>query len=509
MFAQIAPMGQLPRPLRVVVATGLATAALLCTTAAQAQLTALDEGVAIGDFTFFPSLEVRIRGEYRRHPVDVGGEVYERTAVQSVGYRSASPAVVRVDERVYDQWLLSERSRLGLRVEHDVVTGVFTLQDARVLGVLPGAPDRTEAGGFGSLGPHEAYLEVRTDVEDPVLRVRLGRQQLVWGDGRLLGESDWSPRGAALDAGWMKLSFGDVSVELLGAMLAPPSAIAPDYVGPERQTGTDAAGAPLNAEGTGGQLYGLNAGWLIVPLFNVELVGLARIARDPLPVTLTRGDTYTIDGRFHGQERGVSYAVEGAYQLGRVAYYGDNHDLSAFAVAGRVAWQTALPWDFRFALEGGYASGDDAEGHDDGTVDSDTTFERFDPIAPETHEHFGQMDLLAWSNAIEVGGEVSVKPDEELLMALGYSFLGLAEPGDRWTTGSLMAVGAAPTNDSVVLGHEVDARLEYAPLEALRFTGGYGLAVLGDGGKAVLEAAGRGDSSLLHHGYLQAELKAP
>ncbi|MBW2453228.1 MAG: alginate export family protein [Deltaproteobacteria bacterium] len=487
----------------------MATAVLLCTTDAQAQLAALDEGVALGDFTFFPSLEVRIRGEFRRHPVDVGGEVYERTAVQSVGHLSAAPTVVRVDDPVYDQWLLSERSRLGLRVEHDVVAGVFTLQDARVLGALPGAPDRTEAGGFGSLGPHEAYLDVRTAVEDPLLRVRVGRQQLVWGDGRLLGESDWSPRGAALDAGWMKLSFGDVSFELVGAMLAPPSAIAPDYVSPERQTATDGSGAPLNAEGTGAQLYGLNAGWLIVPLFNVELVGLARIARDPLPVTLTRGDTYTIDGRFHGQERGVSYAVEGAYQLGRVASYGANHDISAFAIAGRVAWQTALPGDFRFALEGGYASGDDADRRDDGTVDSGTTFERFDPIVPETHDHFGQMDLLAWSNAIEAGGEVSAKPDDELLMALGYSFLGLADPADRWTTGTLTAVGAAPDNDSAILGHEIDARLEYRPLKAVSFIGGYGLCVLGDGGKAVLGAAGRGDRDLVYSGYLQAELKAP
>ena len=506
---QTAPSPLLSRILPVALATGMATAALLATTPAGAQMVALDEGVAIGDFTFFPSLQVRIRGEYRRHPVDVGGAVYERSAVQAVGFESAAPTVMRTDEPVYDQWQLSERTRLGIRVEHDVVVGVFSLQDARVLGVLPGAPDAIDAGGFGSFGPHEAYVDVRTDVDDPALRVRVGRQELLWGDGRLVGWSDWSPRGASLDAAWLKLDFGDVTFELLGSMLAPPSPIAPDYVSHERQTATDAAGQPLDAEGTGAQLYGLNAGWRIIPLFNVELVGLARVAREPLPMELTRGDTYTLDGRFHGQERGVSYAVEGAYQLGRVASYGENLDVSAFAFAGRVAWQTALPWDFRFAAEGGYASGDDAERGADGTVASGTTFERFDPIVPETHEHFGQMDLLAWSNAIEAGGEVSAKPDEELLMALGYSFLGLADPADRWTTGTLAAVGAAPDNASSIIGHEVDARLEYRPLDAVAFTGGYGLCVLGDGGKAVLNAAGRGDRDMLHYGYLQAELKAP
>ncbi len=498
-----------PRCIRLVLGACLTLAVLLSTTVAHAQLKALEEGVALGDFMFFPSLEVRLRGEYRRYPVDIGGDVYERTAVQSVGYQSLAPTVLRRDPAVSDQWLLSERSRLGLRVEHDVLAAVFTLQDARVLGALPGAPDRADTGGFGSLAPHEAYIDVRTDLDDPALRIRVGRQQLSWGDGRLVGDSDWSPRGAALDAGWMKLHFGDVSFELVGAMLAAPGAIAPSYVAHERQTAVGDDGGPVNAEGTGAQLYGLNAGWRIVPLFNIELVGLSRIARDPLPAELTRGDTYVLDGRLHGEERGLSYAVEGAYQLGRVASYGANHDLAAFAAAGLVSWQTSLPWDFRFALEGGYASGDDAEQRADGTVDTGTSLERFDPIVPETHEHFGQMDLLAWSNAVEVGGEVSVKPDEEILMALGYSFLGLAEPGDRWTTGTLMAVGAAPDNESPIIGHEIDARIEYSPLSAVTFMGGYGLCVLGDGGKAVLEAAGRGERDLLYYGFVQAELKAP
>jgi hypothetical protein len=497
------------RCLPIVLGACLASAVLLSTTGAQAQLEPLEEGIPLGDFMFFPSLEVRLRGEYRRYPVDVGGDVHERTAVQSSGYGSSAPTVMRRDPLVFDQWLLSERSRLGLRVEHDVLAAVFTLQDARVLGALPGAPDAVDAGGFGVLAPHEAYLDVRTDVNDPALRIRIGRQQLSWGDGRLVGASDWSHRGAALDAGWMRLHFGDVSFELLAAMLAPPSAIAPSYVAYDRQTGTGDDGAPVNAEGTGAQLYGLNAGWRIVPLFNIELVGLSRIARDPLPAELTRGDTYVLDGRLHGEERGLSYAVEGAYQLGRVASYGENHDISAFAAAARVSLQTALPWDFRFALEGGYASGDDAEQLPDGTVDTGTSLERFDPIVPETHEHFGQMDLLGWSNAVDAGGEVSAKPDEEILMALGYSFLGMAEPADRWTTGNLMAVGAAPDNESPVIGHEIDARLEYSPLRAVTFIGGYGLCVLGKGGKAVLEAAGRGERDLLYYGFVQAELKAP
>jgi hypothetical protein len=70
-------------------------------------------------------------------------------------------------------------------------------------------------------------------------------------------------------------------------------------------------------------------------------------------------------------------------------------------------------------------------------------------------------------------------------------------------------VGADPSNESSILGHEVDAMVEVRPWDPLGFSGGYGLFVLGDGGKAILASAGRGGGDLLHFGYVQAELKVP
>ena len=60
-----------------------------------------------------------------------------------------------------------------------------------------------------------------------------------------------------------------------------------------------------------------------------------------------------------------------------------------------------------------------------------------------------------------------------------------------------------------MLGHEVDVAMDLSPWDGVSFVGGYGLFILGEGGKAILEAAGRNGGDLLHHGYLQAELKAP
>jgi hypothetical protein len=358
------------------------------------------------------------------------------------------------------------------------------------------------AGGYGTFAPNEAWLDVRTSVEDPWLSVRAGRQRVRWGDGRLVGDSEWSIRGQSLDALRVQLDFGDVDVELLGALLALPLPVAASAFGSTIGTSSP----DPNVAVTGAQLYGIDATWRILPLLGLELSALTRVARDPLPSDLTRGDTHTIDLRVFGEERGFEYAAEGAYQLGQVAGYGVNRDIRAFALAARAAWQTALPWHFRFGARGAYASGDDAG---DASATPSDALNRFDPILPTVHEHHAKMDLYAWSNMIEAGGDVSVRPHEMLTVGAGYTFVALAEANDRWSTGYLIPIGADPSEGSQVLGSEIDAWLRVAPWDFLAFDAGYGAFVLAGRAEAILDRAGHAHDGALHYGMLQAELIAP
>jgi hypothetical protein len=474
----------------------LLVVSLAGTQTAHAQLEPLEEGISVGAWTFYPSFALRVRGEYWRHSAEVGGDVFSPTAIQFDGFESAVPPVVRRDPVVDDLWLVSERARLGLRVEWRVLAAVLALQDARVLGVVPGALDVGNRS-FGTFEPHEAYFEARTSVDDPLFRMRVGRQTVRWGDGRLIGDADWAPRGGAMDAARAMFAIGPVDLEALAVLLAPPGPIPPPY-------------APEPAEpptvGTGSQLYGIDVSWRILPLLGVEITGLARVARDPLPLELARSDTFTVGGRVFGDFRGVVYAAEGHAQMGRVAGYAGTaapiRDIGAFAVAGHVSWQTALPGKLRLAARGAYASGDDSNGQGE-------VFARFDPMVPTVHEHHGLMDLYAWSNLIEAGGNVGVRPVDLLSLEAGYTFVGLAQPNDRWSTAYLEPVGAAPLNESHVLGHEVDVVIGMEPWSFARFVAGYGLMVLGEGGSAILEAAGRGDEEFLHYVLAQAQLTAP
>ncbi len=475
-------------PLRLLASASSVLA--LCSTSAlaRAQATPLSESIVIGAWTFRPSLEVRVRGEYRRHPVDTGGAIYDSAAVLSEAYGSTLPGVRDVRANTPDQLYVSERSRLGLAVDRGPVTGVLTLQDARLLGSTQSLLSGAGQAALPSFAPYEAYVDVHTRSGRRAF-LRIGRQRVTWGDGRLVGANDWSLTGRSLDAARFGAQVGDVDVEAMAVLLAAPGN-APPIV----------AGTQKTALGTGAQLYGLDAKWHIFPLLQVEVAGLARVAREPAPTSLTPSDTVVIDGRVSGDHRGFRYAVEAAYELGRVASYGVLRDQSAFALAARVGLETALPGHLTFGAEAAYATGDNG--------DPTSTQKRFDPLLPDEHTTLGPMGLFAWSNVLTAGASIGVKPLDELQMTAGYRFANLANEKGRWTTAQLQPVGAAPSNTSSALGHEIDYALKLSPWKPIDFEAGYGLFLFGDGAREILREAGRG-AQWQHWAYLQTTIHAP
>ncbi len=480
--------------LRLLAATGLGLSLTSSAARAAAQASPLPDSFVVGAWTFRPTLEVRVRGEYRLHPSDVGGDVYDPTAVLAEDYQSALPKVTATQPAITNQYFVTERARLGLAVDRGPVTAAVTLQDARVWGdagvaslVAPGEPVPSV------LAPNEAYLEVHTRAGRRVF-LRVGRQQVTWGDGRLVGANDWSVTGRSLDAARFGAQAGDFDVEALAAMLATPG----QYDAANAGTTTATV-----AEGSGAQLYGLNAVWHALPLLNVEATGLARIVRNPTPSTLTPSNTFVADGRITGDRRGFRYALEGAYEGGQVASYGDTRKLRAFALAARASWETALPAHLTFSGEAAYASGDTNES---GTFKG--TITRFDPILPDEHTLLSPMSLVAWSNLILGGGSIGVRPLEELGLLAGYRYAALAEPGGRWSSAALYPVGAAPSNTARSLGHEIDAAIRVTPWKAFEVETGYGLFLPGAGADEILKQALR-STSPQHWAYLQTTVRVP
>jgi hypothetical protein len=447
---------------------------VFCAGSAQAQVAApAPEAIAVGDWQLAPLMEARVRGEYWH---DLDGA---------------------------DRGVLVERVRLGLDATRGPIEGRVVLQDARLWDLAAGNDTIGGPGSLATTGAYEAWGEAHTSGARPSF-VRLGRQAVTWGEGRLLGAADWSPAGRALDALRGHLVVGDGEVEVLAASLSEPTASAFD-------------GNVLQAYG---ELFGARGGWALDPLFGAEAYVLARLAQQNPRQNLegsVRGQTYTGALRVHGDGRGWTWGAEGALQLG----YADAflRDVPAFgrlpaastnrpAAADRFAWAVAGHAAYTFShavllptvrLGAAYASGDDGG----------STYRAFDPLLPDVHIWHGAMDVFAWSNEAEASARVAITPWTDAIAAIEYRYARLVQPGGAWRTDYLVTIGAAPGNTRADLGHEVDAALTWSPWVPVDLAAGYSILVLGDGARALLAGAPGGAPTLTHLAFAQAVLRLP
>lgn len=423
------------------------------------------ERIAVGDWQLAPVAEVRVRGEYRH---DLDGQ---------------------------DRGVVTERVRLGADVERGPIEARVVLQDARLWDLGASSDLIGQPGQFALTGAYEAWGEAHTTGVRPSF-VRVGRQPITWGEGRLLGVADWSPTGRTLDAVRGRLATGDWAFELLASVLSDPIPPPGALVGSAY-----------------GELFGARAEWAIDPLFAVEVYGLARFAQLTPQTSVdgtVRGQTYTGALRLHGGQRAWTWGAEGAYQLGRVALLSE--DRGAWAAAGHVGYafeHALLRPTVRASVS--YASGDSGG----------STYRGFDPLLPDVHTWHGAMDLFSWSNEEEASLRAAVAPWSSGLVTVEYRYARLAQPGGEWHSAYLETIGAGqgvgqPSNTSADLGHEIDVAIACSPWVPVHVTGGYSVAVLGAGAKALLLLEGAGAASgggvapsLAHYAFAQASVLIP
>jgi Alginate export len=415
------------------------------------------ETIAVGDWELAPVAEVRVRGEYT-HGLDDQDWVF-----------------------------LTERARLGLDVQRGPVEARVVLQDAHAWDVGALAEPFWTPPRIGVTGAYEAWAEARTASARP-LSLRIGRQPISWGEGRLLGIADWSPAGRSLDAVRARAPVGDGAIELLAASLSDPTT------------------APLVAYG---ELFGARAQWAIHPLFAAEAYVFARLAQaePPAPASnAVRGQTYTGALHLYGDSQAWTWGVEAAYQLGHVE---ESHRArQAWAAAGHLAHTfervMLLP---TIRVGASYATGDDGG----------STYRAFDPILPDVHVWHGAMDLFSWSNEKEANTRVAIAPWTDAIAAVEYRYVSLVETAGQWTTaygiplGPVAPAGPPSSNTSPDLGHEIDAVVTWAPWSSLELTAGYSALVLGEGARAILRAseANEAPPRLSHFAYAQLTLRVP
>jgi len=343
---------------------------------------------------------------------------------------------------------------------------------------------------------HQAYFTLGNHKEFP-LSLKAGRQELSYGDERLIGAFGWNNIGRAFDAAkvrWQNAWFG---VDFLAAMPVVPR---------------DGQFDTSNPHDT---LSGAYATSLKIPKTILEGYFLARNASrdaindvsDPQFPQPTARDIYTVGGRLKskaGELGNWDYTVEGAYQFGDFAATATGQRLTqdAYMFVAQAGYTFADLWATpRLGAEFDYSSGD--------SNPLDGTHGTFDNLFPTNHKFYGSMDLVSLQNIQDVGVNLTFKPTSRMSVAFMGNALWLANNHDNFYTvtgGTRPAPYAANATYNNFVGTEFTTVAGYAITRFAQVEAGYGHFFVGDYVKQTLSAPAFGsrDADWV---YLQGTVK--
>src|SRR5580693_1704822 len=117
-------------------------------------------------------------------------------------------------------FFISQRTRLNIGYQMYRLKLGFSIQDIRVWGQDVSTINRTTIANNNGLMLYEAWAEILltdTSLKNKSLSLKIGRQELVYDDQRLIGNLDWLQQGRRFDAAVLKYESGLWKIHLAGA----------------------------------------------------------------------------------------------------------------------------------------------------------------------------------------------------------------------------------------------------------------------------------------------------
>jgi hypothetical protein len=330
----------------------------------------------------------------------------------------------------------------------------------------PGTVNRNAEGPEqDSIDLHQAYVSIGDHKEFP-LSTKVGRQELSYGDERLVGAFGWNNIGRVFDAAklrWQNPWFG---VDFFTARPVIP------------------VDSHFNESNDYDWFSGAYANSTKIPKHILEAYFFSRNAsrsaihavKSPQFPQPTARDVYTVGARLKslpGQLGNWDYTLEAAYQFGDFATNATSMrlDHQAYMVDAQGGYTFADCWSTpRLGMEYMLASGDSNPG--------DGKHETFDALYPTKHKFLGYMDFISLQNVHDIRTILQAKPTPRMSVALeGHGFW-LADTHDFFynaggagrTTGGY---GIHSGNSSFV-GTELDVVAGYAVTKFAQIEAGYG-----------------------------------
>jgi hypothetical protein len=371
----------------------------------------------------------------------------------------------------------------------------------------------------GPIQLHQGYVLLGNLKSFPVT-AKVGRQELTYGDQRLVGNALWLNVPHTFDA--VKLRYQDsfLGVDLFAANLVYVNG---DNFGDHFET----SNSQDTLSGAYVDLPGLSRGNV-----NEAYVFARNVARGivtdnwaevPAPFRFTSPeDLYTFG--YHAKSRPGTYGpwdygLEAMGQVGdRTAVFPAttvaaalaaprlDQDAWAFVAQGSYSFRD-LPLDQKLALIVSAASGD--------RNSKDKDSQTFQNLLPSNHGLYGMMDLSSLQNIVDYRASYTMKPDKSVSLSLDAHQQYLENTNDYWynvagvprntpgaTPGSGKGFGINP-GYSPDLGQEIDAIAGWTPARGLLLEAGAGHFFRGAYVKESFSKVGSRDSDYL---YVQATL---
>jgi Alginate export len=285
---------------------------------------------------------------------------------------------------------------------------------------------------------HQAYITLGNHKEFP-LSLKVGRQELIYGEERLVGAYAWNNIGRVFDTAKLRLQTEWFGADFFTGRLVIP------------EDGT------FNVNNDYEWFSGLYATSTKVPKNTLDVYFIARNASSKAAAAVpspqfpqpSARDIYTIGGRLKskpGELHGFDYLVDGAYQFGnyhdaRLGVNSPRLAQSAFMAIGQAGYTFADAWASpRLGVEYDYASGDsNSTNHTHGT---------FDNLFPTNHKFYGSMDLVSLQNIQDAGINLTLRPHPRISICFMGNGLWLADTRDNFYT-----VAGAPRGGTAATPH--------------------------------------------------------
>jgi len=334
------------------------------------------------------------------------------------------------------------RTRLSATARpNEHVSAFIQIQDSRMFGDEdPGRGRGTLDGDANQLDVHQAYLGVQIPGISG-LSARVGRQEFVYGNQRLVGSVGWSNIGRTFDGAVLKLDNENVAADFFAAQL----------VGPDEMPGTQ-------------NLFGLFTDWTITGDHSVDVFALLDNDTNELTAGPDAGDgrltRFTPGLRLHGSPDAFDYTLEAVYQTGNVATADDaaRSSISAYLLGAAAGYSTGSA---RFGAGYTRLSGDDNP--------TDNESQTFNTLFATNHKFYGFMDYFP-----RLSGSAGLQ-DVELSVAASLSRAVRVKLGAHHFATAVSSPGVSST-----LGQEIDVSATYLGLDAFQITAGASMFVPGD-----------------------------